>query len=106
MDTAEMQLAILNLLMDELPLCNRLLLGWLLNHMSHIAEKVRMGEGEEKGTEDSRREEGTKESGRERNEKGGKEDNREWEGEREQSKLKFLVLFHDRLILTRWVYQI
>ena len=31
--------------------------------MSHIAEKVRMGEGEEKGTEDSRREEGTKESG-------------------------------------------
>ena len=29
MDTAEMQLAILNLLMDELPLCNRLLLGWL-----------------------------------------------------------------------------
>ena len=104
-----MQLAILNLLMDELPLCNRLLLGWLLNHMSHIAEKVRMKEKEEKGTEESRRErnkEETEESERERerNKERGKGDNREWEGEREH--LKFLVLFHDRLMSTRWVYQI
>ena len=76
MGTAEMQLAVLNLLMDELPLCNRLLLGWLLNHMSHIAEKVRMRWREEIGREESGRErnkEGTEESGRERNKEGTEE---------------------------------
>ena len=110
MGTAEMQLAVLNLLMDELPLCNRLLLGWLLNHMSHIAEKVRIRWREEIGREESGRErnkdrgKGDNRKLRERNEERGKGDNREWEGEREQ--LKFLVLFHDRLMLTRWVYQI
>ena len=79
MGTAEMQLAVLNLLMDELPLCNRLLLGWLLNHMSHIAEKVRIRWREEIGREESGRErnkEGTEESGRERNKDRGKGYNR------------------------------
>ena len=40
MGSSEMCTAILRLLVDELPACNRLLLGWLLEHMSHVAEKV------------------------------------------------------------------
>ena len=42
MGTVEMQIAVLRLLMEEVPLCNNLLLGWLLIHMSHIAERVRI----------------------------------------------------------------
>jgi RalA-binding protein 1 len=39
LNTADTQLAVLRLLIDELPLCNRLLLSWLLLHMNHIADK-------------------------------------------------------------------
>lgn len=42
MDSKEMQQAVLKLLLDELPACNSLLLGWLLTHMAHVAEKVSM----------------------------------------------------------------
>lgn len=44
LETPDMQLSVLKLIMDELPSVNKLLLSWLFVHMNHIADKVCLDE--------------------------------------------------------------